>query len=61
MERTTKSAEKRGIWAERLAEQEASGLSMAAWCRRKDVGYATFLYWKKRLRGDSPAAKPHSR
>ena len=42
--------EKRRRWEGILSDQEASGLSAAAFCRERGLSYQTFGYWKKRLR-----------
>lgn len=41
--------EREGYWRELLERQAASGLSVRAWCARETVGYATFMYWRRRL------------
>ena len=46
----------RAYWQERLADQEGSGLSGLAWCRREGVSYAAFLRWRRRLVEQSAAA-----
>ncbi|QXP83598.1 hypothetical protein [Methylococcus sp. Mc7] len=32
-----------------MEQQAASGLSARAWCVQKAIGYATFMYWRRRL------------
>jgi transposase-like protein len=39
-------------WARRLAQQQESGLSIAAFCRRHDLSQVTFHYWKRRFRSE---------
>jgi transposase-like protein len=39
--------------AEYLARQELSGLSVAEFCRRENIGVASFHSWKKRARSAS--------
>jgi hypothetical protein len=39
--------------AEYLARQESSGLSVAEFCRRENIGVASFHGWKKRARSAS--------
>ena len=46
---TRLDARKRAEWQKRLDEFEASGLTVAHFCRRTNVGPHTFYYWKKRL------------
>jgi hypothetical protein len=36
-------------WRRRVAEFESSGLSRAAFCRRRRLNYHTMTYWLKRL------------
>jgi hypothetical protein len=36
-------------WRRKVAEFESSGLSRAAFCRRRRVNYHTMTYWVKRL------------
>ena len=53
--------EKRRRWEGILAEQEGSGLSIAAFCRERGLNVHTFHYWKKRLRPKaSDAATPNT-
>lgn len=40
----------RSLWEQRLAEREASGKSIAAWCRENSVSDRQFYYWHKKLR-----------
>ena len=37
-------------WRSLVAEQEASGQSVAAFCRTREVPESLFYYWRKRLR-----------
>lgn len=37
-----------------LQQQEVSGLSIAAFCRRKDVSPPSFYSWRRRLRAEAP-------
>lgn len=41
--------ERERYWRELQERQAASGLSVRAWCARETVGYATFMYWRRRL------------
>jgi hypothetical protein len=44
-------------WREIVERQRASGLSMAAFCRRESIRTSLFYYWNRRLRdADAPAA-----
>jgi hypothetical protein len=40
---------KEALWRERLAEQAASGCSIAAWCRNRGLDDTLFHYWKRTL------------
>jgi hypothetical protein len=42
--------DRRVPWAKRISEQEASGLSVQAFCREHDVCAASFYHWRRRLR-----------
>lgn len=46
---------KRAEWQERLARFQASGLTVAQFCRNEKIGTHTFYYWDKRLGGRSRA------
>jgi len=44
-------------WARLVERWEQSGLSQAEFCRRRDVNYGTFAWWKRQLgrpTGDVP-------
>ena len=44
-------------WVRQVRQQQASGLSVAAFCRRQGLAQATFYAWRKRLgRAGPPAA-----
>ncbi len=38
-------------WRRVVAQQQASGLSIAAFCRRAKVPPASFYFWRRKLRG----------
>lgn len=42
-------ADKMAVWRERLAAWHGSGVSGAAFCRQRDLPYAQFVYWRRRL------------
>ena len=55
-------------WRSLVSEHEASGQSVAAFCRTREVPESLFYYWRKRLREVAAApfvevqlAKPHLR
>ena len=41
-------------WENHLRSWKRSGLSKAAYCRRKEISYHAFNYWKKRLEKPQP-------
>jgi hypothetical protein len=45
------------VWRERLEAQQASGLSVAAWCKQAGVSAWSVYAWRKRL-SSSPSATP---
>ncbi len=45
-------------WRERFVRQRRSGLSVAEFCRRKDVSPASFYAWRKRLKADKANSQP---
>jgi len=52
----TPTEERRATWQRLLAEQQASGDSVTAWCFAQDISLQTFYYWRKRLASPPPAA-----
>jgi hypothetical protein len=44
------------VWRERLEAQQASGLSVAAWCKQAGVSAWSVYAWRKRL--SSPPITP---
>ncbi len=36
-------------WSAIITNWQTSGLSAAAYCRKRDISYANFGYWKRRL------------
>jgi hypothetical protein len=48
-----KQAEVRQCWRERMAAQEASGLSVRAYCNEHGIGEHSFYSWRQRLRRES--------
>jgi hypothetical protein len=43
------------VWRERLEAQQASGLSVAAWCKQAGVSAWSVYAWRKRLPPSPPA------
>jgi hypothetical protein len=41
--------EKRALWAQRVADQRASGLPAAVWCREQGINQPSLHYWLKQL------------
>lgn len=44
-----KAQERSAVWRLRLQAQQASGLSIAAWCKQEGVTAWSFYAWRKRL------------
>jgi hypothetical protein len=42
------------LWQQRMSGQRASGLSIAAYCRREGIANASFHAWKRKLRALPP-------
>ena len=55
--RRTVDAAKREVWRKRLARRQASGLSVAEFCRREGVSEPSFYYWQRRLAEESAAPR----
>ena len=47
--------EKREYWSKLIAEQEASGQTIRAFCQERGLGDHCFYYWRKRLQKGEPA------
>jgi hypothetical protein len=45
-----KQEQRRELWRERIAQQEASGQSIRAYCRGRDLAEHSFYGWRQRLR-----------
>lgn len=43
------ATDKAGQWRAHQVAQGASGLSVAAYCRRHGLSYASWMYWQRRL------------
>jgi transposase-like protein len=60
-QRITRDLKKEAFWRERLAQQAASGRTIAAWCRQNDVAGSLFHFWKRtiaRRDADRPGPQP---
>lgn len=44
------AAQKEALWRERLAQQRASGKTIAAYCQEHHIGKSTLSYWRRRLK-----------
>jgi len=44
-----RSGERERYWRDVIAEQQASGLSVVAYCRENDVADSLFYRWRRRL------------
>jgi hypothetical protein len=42
--------ERRAHWNKLIAEQEASGLTIQAFCKQRGIGVHSFYSWRRRLR-----------
>lgn len=53
--------DKSSYWQEHFKSWENSGLSQAEYCRRHNLNYSVFHYWKRKLRRPSqPSITPES-
>ena len=48
------SAELKKQWKDNILNQRESGLSVAAWCRKKSINSHTFRYWENKLLPKNP-------
>ncbi len=46
--------QKREYWNNLIAEQEAGGQTIRAFCQERGVGDHSFYYWRKRLQKNEP-------
>jgi hypothetical protein len=49
----TSQVQKRVLWQQRLADLEASGMTQAAYCAARGIGYSTLQRWQRRLRREA--------
>lgn len=52
-------AARREQWAARMAEQQAGGLSAAAFCRERGIAAWQFSYWRKALATSETSTAPN--
>ena len=48
--------ERRRYWQGVIAEREASGKSVRDFCRERDLGEASFYWWRQRVRAEKPVS-----
>ncbi len=48
-----KAEQRRGLWRQRIAQQETSGQSIRAYCRGRGLPEHAFYGWRQRLRKQS--------
>ena len=48
-QRIRRDLQKEALWRQRLTDQAASGLTIAAWCRRNGVSGSLFHFWKRTI------------
>lgn len=49
------SEERRAYWTKLIAEQEASGATIQAFCKQRGLGANSLYWWRSRLRKQKPA------
>lgn len=54
----TGNTERKYYWRELIERQRSSGRSIAAFCRESGVSVASFYEWKRKLRRQTPSARP---
>lgn len=42
----------RSLWEQRLAEYNASGKTIKAWCQEQAIKESQYYYWRRKLRGN---------
>jgi hypothetical protein len=47
--------DRRAVWSGLIAEQKTSGISVAAWCKERNVSYNSFCNWRTRLNKQAAA------
>jgi hypothetical protein len=48
----------KNTWKVRLREWRESGLKVLAWCRKNNISYQTFYYWRSKLENQSNKPRP---
>ena len=52
-----KAEQRRELWRERIAQQEAGGQSIPAYCRERGLKEHAFYWWRRRLREQGTAVR----
>ena len=52
------SQERQQFWQQHIGALQVSGLSGAAFCKQRDLNYAQFNYWRKKLQPVDVPEKP---
>ena len=52
------SQDRQQFWQQHFGAWQASGLSGAAFCKQRDLNYAQFNYWRKKLQVNEAVEKP---
>lgn len=45
--------EKKDLWEQRLQECQESAKSAMKWCKEQNISYATYCYWKSKLKSSA--------
>jgi hypothetical protein len=49
------------VWKDRVARQEASGLSVTKFCQQEQISDTNFYYWRRKLKGPARGRKSAAR
>jgi hypothetical protein len=52
-----KAEQRRELWRQRIAQQETSGQSVRAYCRRRGLPEHAFYGWRQRLRKENTTVR----
>jgi len=55
-----KQSERRELWRQRIAQQEANGKRIRAYCRDHRLSEHSFYFWRKQLGAPSSGSQPVS-
>jgi hypothetical protein len=56
----TVKEQRRQLWAARIADYRASGLTMSAWCAANQCTIDQLKYWLYKAKGTTPSPSPDS-